>query len=279
MNIEQENFTHSAAERSCEYILSMIPDFKPKIGLVLGSGLSSLSKQIQSPIHLSYEDLPGFPKISVDGHQGQLTMGFIHDTPIICLQGRKHHYEGQDSETVKTYVRTLKLLGCEYFIATNASGSIRPEVGPGSLMMITDHINFQGTNPLIGPNDDRFGPRFYPLDDAYDKNLQKKLLEAAELETILLHQGVYVCVTGPHYETKAEIKAFSILGGDAVGMSTVPEVLVAKHCGMKIAVIASITNFATGLDTTSHSHEAVLKKAEASAEQLSRLIRRFIALI
>ena len=173
-------------------------------------------------------------------------------------------------------MRTLKLLGCDYFLATNASGSLREEVGPGELMLITDHINMQPGNPLVGPNEDEFGPRFLPLDNAYDQGMREKLLMLAHKENIMLHQGVYLSVLGPNYETAAEIRAFRIMGADAVGMSTVPEVLIANHCGMKVAVIATITNFATGLAHTSHSHDAVVLMASKAAEKLNVLVKKFI---
>lgn len=213
----------------------------------------------------------------MEGHGGVLVLGYLNGVGVICLQGRAHTYEGVENyETVKTYIRTLKILGCEYFIATNASGSLREEVGPGEIMLITNHINLQPSNPLIGPNDDEFGPRFYPLDNAYDKKMRSDLLAVAQKNSITLNQGVYISVLGPHYETAAEIRAFKILGADAVGMSTVPEVLVANHCGMKVAVIAMITNYATGLDHTSHSHEAVVKTAEGASAKLSTLIKQYI---
>jgi xanthosine phosphorylase len=170
----------------------------------------------------------------------------------------------------------MKLLGCEYFIATNASGSLREEVGPGELMLITDHINFQPNNPLIGPNDDEFGTRFPPVDHAYNENMRETLLSLASQNNITLHQGVYLAVPGPSYETAAEIRAFRTLGADAVGMSTVPEVLVANHCGMKIAVIAIITNYATGLSTTSHDHNNVVMMAAQAAAKLTQLLRQCV---
>ncbi|MBA2651503.1 MAG: purine-nucleoside phosphorylase [Tatlockia sp.] len=277
MNKSGKTSAHLAAEK----IRQVLPNFQPKIGIVLGSGLGSFVQQLDDTVTLdavtlSYEELPGFPKLTVQGHSGKVVLGYLNGTGIICLQGRAHNYEGSNHEAVKTYVRTLRLLGCEYFIATNAAGSLREDVGPGELMLIRDHINLQPGNPLTGPNDDEFGPRFFPLDNAYDKNLCEKLLELAEKEQIPLHQGVYIAVLGPNYETAAEIRAFRILGADAVGMSTVPEVLVANHCGMKVAVISIMTNFATGLATTSHDHGEVIKMAELAAGKLTKLLKQFI---
>lgn len=268
--------TLSSAHLSAKYIQERVPHITPKIGIVLGSGLGGFTQHIEQAEVINYQDLRGFPHVTVQGHGGKLVIGFLSGVPVVCLQGRAHSYEGDTSETVKTYVRTLKLLGCDYFIATNASGSLRPEVAPGELMLITDHINMQASNPLVGPNDDAFGPRFYPLNNAYDTQLQHLLLTSAKDEAINLHQGVYISVMGPHYETAAEIRAFQRLGADAVGMSTVPEVLVANHCGMKVAVVAAITNYATGLDSTIHSHESVLQTALLAGEKLDRLIKQFV---
>ncbi|CDZ79181.1 Purine nucleoside phosphorylase 2 [Legionella massiliensis] len=271
------NTNKTAAHLAAEKIQQLLPGFKPRLGIVLGSGLGSFAEQLESALTISYDELPGFPKITVHGHGGNLVLGYLNGVAIVCLQGRAHSYEGANHETVKTYVRTLRLLGCEYFFATNASGSLREDVGPGELMLIRDHINMQPGNPLVGPNDEEFGSRFFPLDNAYDKEMCEKLLAIANQQDIALHQGVYIAVLGPNYETAAEIKAFRIMGADAVGMSTVPEVLVANHCGMKVAVIATITNYATGLDQTSHSHEAVVKMAAKAAEKLNLLVKQFIA--
>ncbi|MFC3908569.1 purine-nucleoside phosphorylase [Legionella dresdenensis] len=268
---------NTAAHFAANFIKKQLPSFKPVIGIVLGSGLGSFAEQLEDSVTISYEQLPGFPKPTVYGHIGNMVLGYFSGIPVVCLQGRAHSYEGNTHDIVKTYVRTLRLLGCDYFLATNASGSLREDVGPGELMLITDHINMQPGNPLTGPNDDEFGPRFFPLDNAYDIGLREKLLEVAKQQNITLHQGVYLSVLGPNYETAAEIRAFRILGADAVGMSTVPEVLVANHCGMKTAVIATITNYATGLATTSHDHEAVVATAAGAAERLSRLVKHFVA--
>lgn len=260
-----------------QYIQERRANFKPLIGVVLGSGLSRLADCLEDAYHFSYEELPGFPHLTVHGHQGKLSTGYIAGVAVVFLQGRAHCYEGANNEAVKTYVRTLKLLGCEYFLATNASGSLRADVGPGELMLINDHINFQPSNPLIGPNDDAFGPRFYPLDNAYNSDVRAQFKAVAAACDINLHEGVYISVLGPNYETAAEIRAFRVLGADAVGMSTVPEVLVAHHCQMKVAVIATITNFATGLAKTSHSHDAVVQTANDASLKLSTLIQNFIA--
>lgn len=270
----KQNYAHLAAD----YIKKLYPSFKPTVSIVLGSGLGKFADELQDSVRISYEELPGFPKITVQGHGGNLILGYWNGVGVVCLQGRAHTYEGLENyETVKTYVRTMKLLGCRFFIATNASGSLREDVGPGDLMLISDHINLQPSNPLIGPNDDEFGSRFYPLDNAYDKTMRLKLLSIAAEHSIQLTEGVYISVLGPHYETAAEIRAFKLWGADAVGMSTVPEVLVANHCGMHVAVIAMITNYATGLAKTSHSHESVIAMAESASEKLNLIIKQYIA--
>lgn len=262
-----------SAYQAADIIQKAAPQFHPKIGLVLGSGLSGFADQLSDAIHIPYHALPSFPESTVVGHPGKLTLGHLKNTPIVCLQGRAHAYENPASagEIVKTYVRTLKLLGCQYLLLTNASGSLHADMPPGSLMLITDHINLQSTNPLLGPNDEDFGPRFFSLDNVYQKSIRDHFMKTAETMNLSLHQGVYVSVNGPNYETAAEISAFKTMGADAVGMSTVPEVLVGAHCGLTIGAIATITNFATGLNSFSHSHDGVLSVAAAATESLTTL--------
>ena len=267
--------THHA-DQAAAIIKAQHPNFKPRIGIVLGSGLGGFTDNLDNVTIIPYHELPGFPHASVKGHAGNLVLGTYAGKEVVALQGRAHYYEGNHSETVKTYVRTLQRLGCEYFIATNASGSMNPNAQPGELMIINDHINLQGCNPLIGPNDEDFGPRFFPVDALYNLDLRKQFLTIAEKLNILLHQGIYVAVLGPNYETSAEIRAFRMLGGDVVGMSTVPEVLVAQHCGMKIAVISTITNFATGLNTSAHDHNEVVKVAAKGGKHLNQLLCQWI---
>lgn len=266
----------NSAHLSAAIIKQRLPNFTPKIGIILGSGLGGFAEQLDDAVSISYDELPGFPIPTVQGHGGSIVLGNLGGVSVACLQGRAHSYEGGNYDAVKTYVRTLKLLGCDYFLATNASGSLCEDVPPGELMLITDHINMQPGNPLVGRNDDEFGPRFLPLDNAYDQGMRDTLLNVAAKENITLNQGVYLAVLGPNYETAAEIRAFRILGADAVGMSTVPEVLVANHCGMKVAVIAIITNYATGLASCSHSHDSVVETAARAVEKLNRLIKQFV---
>ncbi|NCX96632.1 MAG: purine-nucleoside phosphorylase [Chitinophagia bacterium] len=264
------------AHQVCTIIQKQFPDFKPKIGVILGSGLGSFAEQLTDNKKISYATLPGFPSCDVKGHAGTLSLGYLGNTGVVCMQGRAHSYEGMQNEVVKTYVRTFKLLGCEQLLIVNAAGSLREDVAPGELVLINDHINLQPTNPLVGKNDEEFGPRFFPLDKAYDLDMRKKLQSIASQNSINLHEGVYIATLGPNYETAAEIRAFKVLGADVVGMSTVPEVLVASHCGLKVAVISTITNFATGLTTISHSHDEVVKTAAKAASKLNILLSEFV---
>lgn len=266
-----------SAQLASETIQKTQGYYAPRVGIVLGSGLGNFVDTLENKIIIPYEKIPGFPKPTVKGHAGCVTLGTLNEVPIICLQGRSHPYEGSHCfDTVKTYVRTLHLLGCTHFLATNASGSLHTDMPPGDLMLITDHINFQGMNVLVGPNDDDFGPRFLPVDDLYDLTIRKNLLQAAERCDIELHQGVYLAALGPCYETAAEIRAFRVLGADAVGMSTVPEVIVAHHCGMRVGAIATITNYATGLNTAPHDHNEVVRVASAASEKLVKVIQEWV---
>lgn len=248
----------------------------PRVGLILGSGLGGLADQIADATAIPYSELPGFPEPSVEGHAGRLVVGQLGGVPVACLQGRVHLYEGQPPMAVQTLVRTLKAMGCEILVVTNAAGSLRTDVEPGSLMMIEDHINLQPINPLMGPNDDTVGPRFPPLGGAYDPELRGELRAAADELDITLHEGVFVACLGPNFETPAEIRAFKTLGGDSVGMSVVPEVIVARHCGLRVAAISVLTNLAAGLSFEELSHEQTLHYANIAAGDMTRLIVRFL---
>lgn len=258
-------------------IKSLYPNYQPKFAIVLGSGLGPLAKELDDRVAIPYDALPGFPVVSVDGHGGNLILGRISGVDVVCLEGRAHTYESGNHDVVKTYVRTLKVLGCEYFIATNASGSLRKEVGPGELVLVSDHINFQGSNPLVGPNDEDFGERFTPMDDTYNPEMRAGFKAIAKDNDIVLHDGVYISVLGPTYETAAEIRAFRTLGADVIGMSTVPEVIVAKHCGLKIAVIATVTNYATDIACESHDHNQVVQMANQASAKLQTLVKGYVA--
>lgn len=248
----------------------------PRLGLVLGSGLGGVADAVEGATAIPYADLPGFPVGSVAGHAGRLVLGRLEGTPVVVLQGRAHLYEGIPASDLAVPVRTVRALGAESIILTNAAGSLNPQAGPGSLMALTDHINLMGANPLMGPNDDELGPRFVGLGDAYDIDLRRALHGAAQAEGVELNEGVYLAVSGPSFETPAEIRAFKVLGADAVGMSTVPEVIVARHCGLRVAAVSAITNLAEGMGTEVLSHEHTLDNAAVAAEKLQRVLRRFV---
>jgi xanthosine phosphorylase len=261
----------SAAAVLCE----AAPGLTPRLGIVLGSGLGGLTAALADPAPVAYGDLPGFPPTGVAGHRGQVVLGRLNGLPVACLAGRTHVYEGGDPGAMQGPVRALKALGAEALLITNAAGSLNPGVGPGRLMAIADHINLLGVNPLTGPNDDAIGPRFPSLRDAYDPELRRRLQAAAEALDIDLPEGVYLATAGPSFETPAEIRAFRTLGADAVGMSTVPEVILARHCGLKVVAVSAITNLAEGMGGEELSHEQTLRNADLAARDLTRLVARF----
>jgi xanthosine phosphorylase len=248
----------------------------PRLGIVLGSGLGGLTDALEDAITVPYHALEGFPEIGVAGHGGAVVAGRLSGLPVLCLAGRKHAYEG-DPTAMRTPIRTLKAIGAEAILVTNAAGSLRPEVGPGRLMAISDHINMLGSNPLTGPNDDAIGPRFPSMRDAYDPALLRTLRASAQAEGIDLAEGVYLATAGPAFETPAEIRAFRTLGADAVGMSTVPEVILARHAGLRVAGVSAITNLAEGMGGDELSHEHTLRNADIAARDLVRLVTRFAA--
>lgn len=264
-----------SAQQAAATIKQIKPNFTPKIGVILGSGLGAFAAQIENAVKIPYEQLPGFPKCSVAGHGGTLHLGMLHNAPIICLEGRVHIYEG-NINSIKTLIHTLKLTGCELLIVTNSAGSLRKEVDTGSLMLITDHINLQFANPLIGPNDEAFGERFVSMENAYDPELRKKMQTIAKRLNIELAEGIYIGVSGPSFETPAEIRAFRTMGADAVGMSTVPEVILARHCGIKVVAISAITNLAAGMNHETLSHEQTLRAAKLSTDKLINLLLNFV---
>jgi xanthosine phosphorylase len=248
----------------------------PRVGVVLGSGLGAVADAVEDPVVVGYEELPGFPRPTVEGHFGRAVVGTIGGVPVAVFQGRAHLYEGGDPEVVRVPVRALRAAGASILVLTNAAGSLRPEVRPGSLMAITDHINMQGSNLLVGPNDPSIGPRFPSLRDAYDPSLLTSLRASAAALGISLAEGVYLAVMGPTFETPAEIRAFRVLGADAVGMSTVQETIIARHCGLRVAAVSVITNLAEGMTDEPLSHEQTLRAAEAGAADLTRLLLDFI---
>ena len=248
----------------------------PRVGVVLGSGLAGVADAVDDATVIPYEDLPGFPSPGVEGHAGRAVAGRIGAVPVVALQGRAHLYEGVDVGELLTPVRALKAAGAEILVLTNAAGSLRADLGPGRLMLIEDHINFTGTNVLAGPNDEQIGPRFPSLRDAYDPQLRADVQKAARSIGVELTEGVYLAVSGPSFETPAEIRAFHTLGADAVGMSTVHETTVARHCGLRVAAVSAITNYAEGMSDRPVSHEQTLRDAALAAADLAPLIVRFV---
>ena len=247
----------------------------PKVGIILGSGLGAIADALADATHTPYAELEGFPQPSVAGHGGTLSQGTLAGLPVAIFQGRKHVYETGDAYGMKAPIRWLKDAGAESLFLTNAAGSLNADVGPGRLMALSDHINFLGVNPLTGPNDDALGPRFLSLRDAYDPELRAKLHAAARALNVELAEGVYLATAGPTFETPAEIRAFRTLGADAVGMSTVPEVILARHAGLRVAAVSAITNLAEGMGGEELSHEQTLRNAEVAARDLVRLVLKF----
>lgn len=244
----------------------------PKIALILGSGLGRFADSLDGADAIDYTDLPGFPHPSVAGHAGRLVVGKRDGIPIACLQGRTHVYEGEGTAALATLVRTLVDLGCEILIITNASGSLDGAIEPGSIAIVTDHINMLGTNPLTGANDDRYGPRFPDMSAVYDLEFMRLLDRAAEGLGLTLARGVYLATIGPSFETPAEIRAFRTMGADLVGMSTVPEAILARHAGLRVAGLSIVTNHAAGLAGAPLSHDETLAVASRAAADLDRLL-------
>lgn len=259
-------------------IQARIADF-PKTAIVLGSGLGGFAKGVANATTLPYGDIPGFSRSTVVGHSGNLIAGEMEGMRIAVMQGRIHAYEGYGGAAIATPIRILKRLGVERLILTNACGGLRLEMAPGSLVIIEDHINFSQFNPLIGPNDDSFGPRFPDMTDPYDRALRAQLAKAALDAEVDVKKGVYVFALGPNFETAAEIRMYSILGADVVGMSTVPECLVARHCAIKVAGISIVTNHATGIASEPLTHEETLANAERAARDLEQLLRAFLRML
>lgn len=261
---------------SADIIRAAKPDFTPRVAFILGSGLGALAEQIVDAVVLSYEKLPGFPVSTVHGHAGELVLGHLAGVPVACMKGRGHFYEGRGIAVMTDAIRTFKLLGCELLFSTNAAGSLRPEVEPGSLVALCDHINTLPGTPMVGLNDDRFGDRFFSLANAYDADCRALLQTVASEKGFPLHEGVFVSYPGPNFETAAEIRMMQIIGGDVVGMSVVPEVISARHCGLKVVAVSAITNLAEGLSDVKLSHEQTLAAAELSRQNFINLICGFL---
>jgi purine-nucleoside phosphorylase len=245
---------------------------RPKVGLILGSGLGDIADRLEEPTVIPYPEIPRFPTPKVAGHRGRLVVGKMAGTPIVVMQGRVHFYEGHPMSAVVFPARALVRFGCKLIIVTNAAGSCHESMPPGSLMIIRDHVNLMGENPLVGPNEDGLGTRFPDMTTTYWPDGRALLKEVGQRLGIALHEGVYAAMRGPSYETPAEIEMVRRIGGDAVGMSTVPEVIAIRHMGAKILAISTATNLAAGLSKTELSHADVGAVAAGALDRMSRLL-------
>ncbi|MGB7068855.1 MAG: purine-nucleoside phosphorylase [Pyrinomonadaceae bacterium] len=284
----EPSMSYEKAQESAAFIRSKFSD-PIKTVVVLGSGLGAFADELTDAVKIPYEQIPHFARSTVEGHAGQLVLGELDGQPVAVQQGRFHFYEGYDMDQVMFPMRTFGAMGVENVILTNAAGGLDTEVRPGSLMLISDHLNMMGTNPLRGANDKRFGPRFPDMTEVYDREFQETAIEAAneiarerfengedrEL-TDFLHRGVYCALSGPTYETPAEIRLYRLLGADAVGMSTVPEAIAARHQGMRVLGVSCITNFGAGMTDELIDHEQVMETGARVAGVFKELLRRII---
>ena len=270
-----EYFTREDFQRAAEVIARRTP-LKPTVGMILGSGLGPLAQAIETPVRIPFGEIPGWPTSTVEGHAGSLVIGTLEGHGVAVLQGRVHYYEGYTMAQIGLPIRTLQAAGVDTFIITNAAGGVNPEFHPGDVMLITDHLNLigmAGLSPLRGPNDDRLGPRFPDMSRAYNRQLMALARQAADVEGIRLREGVYVCLAGPAFETPADLRFLRMAGADAVGMSTVPEVVAARHGGSRVLGFSGISNKANLDGTTVTTHEEVLAAGKEIAPKLERLVR------
>jgi purine-nucleoside phosphorylase len=249
----------------------------PRIGVVLGSGLGGFGDTLEHLTKLPYADLPHLPASRVPGHSGNLCFGDVAGVPVVCMQGRVHYYEGHSIEACVHGARTMARLGVKYVLLTNAAGGVESSWSPGDLMIVTDHLNLMGTSPLLGPNDDSLGPRFPDMSEAYDVSLRETLNAVGAAQGTALRAGIYAALTGPSYETPAEVRMLRGLGAQAVGMSTVPEVIALRHMGVKVAALSCITNLAAGITKATLNHAEVEEVARTRREALVALIGGWIA--
>ena len=265
-------------DRAAAAVRARLGESFPKTVIVLGTGLGRFADRLSNAKSVPYADIPGFSPSTVVGHQGNLVVGDLGGMPLAVMQGRIHAYEGQAPQAIAVPIRTLRKLGVERLILTNASGGLKSDMPAGTLMIIKDHINFSGINPLVGPNDDTVGPRFPDMTNAYDPELRAMLAVSAREAGVAVRIGVYLYTLGPNFETPAEVRMFESTGAEAVGMSTVPECLVARHCGMKVAALSLVTNLAAGLSIMPLSHEETLAAAQNAYEKVERLLIAFFRL-
>lgn len=263
-------------EETKAYIESRI-DIRPTIGLILGSGLGVLADEIENAVKIKYDEIPNFPVSTVEGHAGQLVIGNLQGKTVVAMQGRFHYYEGYTMEAITFPVRVMKALGVETIFVTNAAGGSNKDFKPGDLMIITDHINLSGNNPLIGPNDNRIGTRFPDMSSAYTKEYVELARRCAEKLNLKVQEGVYAFFSGPTYETPAEVRMAQILGADAVGMSTAPEVIVASHSKLKVVGISCITNMAAGILDQPLNHEEVIETTQKVQNEFLSLVKTIVS--
>ncbi|XP_023025183.1 purine nucleoside phosphorylase isoform X2 [Leptinotarsa decemlineata] len=280
--IDKNGYTYESVVATAEFLKKLVP-FSPVVGIICGSGMGSLADSLQDKIVIPYEDIPNFPRSTVKGHAGALVFGYLSNVPVVCMKGRFHYYEGYPLWKCAMPVRVMKLLGANHLIATNAAGGLNPNFRVGDVMLVKDHINlmgFAGNNPLQGPNDERFGPRFPPMNQAYDKDLIKEAKNIAK-EVGLgdnIHEGVYTCLGGPNFETVAELNMLKMLGADTVGMSTVHEVITAIHCNMTVLAFSLITNECiTDYECRDNpNHEEVIDVGKMRENVLGKFVQRIV---
>jgi purine-nucleoside phosphorylase len=271
---------YDQVSEASEFLRSKLGSLAPRVGIVLGSGLGAVAGAVAEPVIVPYAEIPHFPQSTVEGHAGQMVAGLFGGVPVVVMQGRVHFYEGYSPLEVAFPMRTLGALGIKAVVLTNAAGGINEGYHVGQLVALTDHINFMGWNPLVGPNEPRFavqpgtGLRFTDMTEAYSKTLRTLAKEAAEAEGETLDEGVYLGLSGPSFETPAEIRAFRTLGATLVGMSTVPETIVARHMGIEVLGLSCVTNMAAGLGATKLSHEEVNETGRQVEQRLARLLER-----
>jgi purine-nucleoside phosphorylase len=267
---------YARAEQAARTIRSRT-ELKPQLALILGSGLGGFADEFVETVAIPYGEIPGFATSTAEGHAGRLVVGKVGTVPVIAMQGRVHFYEGYSLEEVTFPIRVFKLLGVKRLLLTNAAGGIDIELNQGALMVISDHLNLMGVNPLRGPNDERFGPRFPDLSEAYSRKLQEQAVAEARKLGIDLRRGIYAALAGPSYETPAEIHMLRALGADAVGMSTVPETIVARHMGIDVLGISCITNMAAGISDEPINHAEVMDTGRRVRETFTKLLRGIIS--
>jgi purine-nucleoside phosphorylase len=269
---------YERAEHASRIIRSRI-SVEPRIAVVLGSGLGGFADDFEEAVAIPYEDIPGFVRSTAQGHAGRLVIGKVDSVPVLAMQGRVHYYEGYSLEEVTFPVRTFGLLGVKTLILTNAAGGINVQLAQGALMVISDHLNLMGVNPLRGPNDERFGPRFPDMSSVYSPELQELVVEEAKAINVEVRRGRYGALSGPSYETPGEIHMLRNLGADAVGMSTVPEAIVARHMGLEVLGISCITNMAAGISDEPINHEEVMATGDRVRATFTELLQRVIGAI